>query len=266
MPSLKPSSQQDWHREAAMHRECAHCPFVLQLLAAKRCRSGNLLLLLEYAAQGSLTDILAARRAQLQQSAADRHSAQPAQDTGVAATSPQAFTAVQSQKQAGSSEPVPAEKAATAIVESDTEVVVVLPLAVTAAHIVEEDELALEEMPSPSSNAALEQSQLPLVVSNEPVLVTLLEDASPAAAMHKDHLGSVVDGCAGLSTASAAGAGAAIGAAAVSRLHPVTHGLSEGSARFYAACLLMALHTLHSRRILHRYVRRHWSSFSNLLK
>lgn len=58
-PTLKSSSVQDWSREASMHRQCAGCPFVLQLLAAKRCRTGSLLLLTEYAAAGSLTDVLA---------------------------------------------------------------------------------------------------------------------------------------------------------------------------------------------------------------
>jgi serine/threonine protein kinase len=41
-----------------MHRQCEGCPFVLQLLAAKRCRGGSLLLLTEVGS-GSLTDVLA---------------------------------------------------------------------------------------------------------------------------------------------------------------------------------------------------------------
>jgi serine/threonine protein kinase len=61
--ALKPSSELDWQREAYMHRECASCPFVLHMLAAKRCRSGDLLLLLEFADKGSLTDVLAAQAA-----------------------------------------------------------------------------------------------------------------------------------------------------------------------------------------------------------
>eukprot|EP00879_Flechtneria_rotunda_P031540 GHRR01034462.1.p1 GENE.GHRR01034462.1~~GHRR01034462.1.p1 ORF type:complete len:305 (+),score=144.00 GHRR01034462.1:237-1151(+) len=47
-----------------MHKKCAGCPFVLQLLAAKRCRSGNLWLLLEFAAKGSLTSLLTERQQQ----------------------------------------------------------------------------------------------------------------------------------------------------------------------------------------------------------
>jgi len=65
-PPLKPSSLQDWSREVTMHRETAGCPFVLQLLAAKKCRAGNMLLLTEYAAAGSMTDVLARMRLQQQ--------------------------------------------------------------------------------------------------------------------------------------------------------------------------------------------------------
>lgn len=61
--TLRPSSQADWEREASMHRACAGCPFVLQLLAAKRCRSGELLLLTEYASRGSITQLMARTRA-----------------------------------------------------------------------------------------------------------------------------------------------------------------------------------------------------------
>eukprot|EP00775_Hariotina_reticulata_P008234 gene8234-8424_t len=60
---LKTSSEHDWQREAFMHRECAGCPFVVHMLAAKRCRSGDFLLLLEFADKGSLTDVLAAQAA-----------------------------------------------------------------------------------------------------------------------------------------------------------------------------------------------------------
>jgi hypothetical protein len=63
-PPFKASSLQDWSREVTMHRETAGCPFVLQLLAAKKCRAGNMLLLTEYAAAGSLTDVLARMRLQ----------------------------------------------------------------------------------------------------------------------------------------------------------------------------------------------------------
>lgn len=49
-----------------MHRETAGCAFVLQLLAAKKCRAGNMLLLTEYAAAGSMTDVLARMRLQQQ--------------------------------------------------------------------------------------------------------------------------------------------------------------------------------------------------------
>lgn len=63
-PPLKLSSLQDWSREVTMHRETAGCPFVLQLLGAKRCRAGNMLLLTEYAAAGSITDVLARMRLQ----------------------------------------------------------------------------------------------------------------------------------------------------------------------------------------------------------
>lgn len=70
-PPLKASSVQDWSREVTMHRETAGCPFVLQLLAAKKCRAGNMLLLTEYAAAGSLTDVLARMRLQQQKSKRD---------------------------------------------------------------------------------------------------------------------------------------------------------------------------------------------------
>jgi hypothetical protein len=70
-PPLKASSLQDWSREVTMHRETAGCPFVLQLLAAKKCRAGNMLLLTEYAAAGSLTDVLARMRLQQQRAKRD---------------------------------------------------------------------------------------------------------------------------------------------------------------------------------------------------
>ena len=50
---LRVSSLQDFDREKSMHRLCAGCPFVVELLAAK-LGPGHMSLLLEYAERGSL--------------------------------------------------------------------------------------------------------------------------------------------------------------------------------------------------------------------
>jgi hypothetical protein len=58
---LKVSSLQDFDREKSMHRLCAGCPFVVELLAAK-LGTGHMLLLMEYAERGSLMQALQVRR------------------------------------------------------------------------------------------------------------------------------------------------------------------------------------------------------------
>lgn len=94
-PPLKASSLQDWSREVTMHRESAGCSFVLQLLAAKKCRAGNLLLLTEFAEHGSLTAVLA--RIRLQHEKARRAEQEHAMRRCVSASS-----VLQHQQQQGS--------------------------------------------------------------------------------------------------------------------------------------------------------------------
>lgn len=275
-PALKLSSQQDWTREAAMHRECAQCPFVLQLLAAKRCRSSNLLLLLEYAAQGSLTDMLAARRLELEmqeysaggglQPAAPQAAHTEADTVAAAAVglhANPASTAEQLQQAAEAHRSSWSGTAAVMQVADDPQVRMVLPLAVTAAHILGEDADSMEDILPVSKMTTTGQlppqrQEQPFKqhsgIVDEPVLVTLLEDATLSASQCMQEHTHAVLRSSDIVAAATAAAVASDGQlpAALSGLKPVGHGLPEETARFYAACILMALKTLHSRRILHR--------------
>ncbi|KAF8068398.1 kin-1 [Scenedesmus sp. PABB004] len=152
------------------------------LLAAKRCRAGNLLLLLEYAAAGSVTDVMAARHARWRAAAAPE----------------------------------------------------LLPLAMSAVRLLEGggDE---PERGAPAGDAGAASD------GGEPVLVTLLPPLDAPAAR-------------GAPPPPLRVARPALGAPGAAPCPPSPRGggLPEEAARFYAACILMALTTLHGRRILHR--------------
>lgn len=229
-----------------MHRECAECPFVLQLLAAKRCNSGNYLLLLEYATQGTLTDVIAARRLQLQRSSSKQHLQLPAPATADSGSNT-AVVVPTAEDSKSCVEEHPVQIVAAASASDDAEVAAILPLAVTAAHVVEDDERQTEKDMQLNTTLLQQQQQCPGLYHKEPVLVTLLQDSSATAPELLQESLKASQGTAAAVTQLDATYGINM-----NELHPVSHGLSEESAKFYAACILMGLRTLHSRRILHR--------------
>jgi hypothetical protein len=274
-PALKPSSVQDWNNEATMHRECAGCPFVLQLLAAKRCRSGNLLLLLEYAAMGSLTDILAARRQQQQQQLQ-------------VSQSPQQQQQQQQQALEGVSSPAAAAAVAAAVAgaghSSSTMVDTLMPLAMSAVELLQRhakeddarraarsasvvdltqyDEQQQQQHECGSAGSVTDEEDS----EESPVFVTLMPEliaeAQQAAEQQWQQQQQQQQQAHPTDTAQPVPASIDDLQDAAAQLcadgppaEPcrVPHaGLPEDAARFFAGCVLMALQWMHSRRILHR--------------
>jgi serine/threonine protein kinase len=268
-PALKPSSVQDWNNEATMHRECAGCPFVLQLLAAKRCRSGNLLLLLEYAALGSLTDILAARRQQQQQLQLSQSQQQQSTSTEGASNGAAAAAVAAAAAGAGDS--------------SSIMVDTLMPLAMSAVELLErharEDDAKRaarsasvvdltqyheqqqqqqeNECGSADSNADDDSEESPVFVTLMPELIAEAQQAAEQQWQQQQQQQHHSPDAAQPVPASmddlqdAAAQLCADGPLAEPSRVPHT-GLPEEAARFFAGCVLMALQWMHSRRILHR--------------
>jgi hypothetical protein len=211
-PPLKASSLQDWSREVTMHRESAGCSFVLQLLAAKKCRAGNLLLLTEFAEHGSLTDVLA--RMRLQQQKARRAEQEHALRRCVSASS-----VLQHKQQRGSDDLGPLAPESESAAEAQQPSVVCSASGVAALC------------------DALRDSHAPTAVLIHGIDVDV--EAATAAA--------VAAAAAGAGAAAGRGDNHQH-----HHQHSEHVGLDEGSARFYTACILMGLQWLHSRRILHR--------------
>jgi hypothetical protein len=257
---------QDWNNEATMHRECAGCPFVLQLLAAKRCRSGNMLLLLEYAALGSLTDILAARRQQRQQQQLSLQQ----QQTDDAPTRSAAADAVACDSSSSSS------------IMADT----LMPLAMSAVELIRQhakDEDAKQAARSASivdltqyheqqqqrqqdgdddAGEDDDSDECPVFVALMPELIAEAQQAAAQQQQQQQQQQQLPTPAAAAPQPVTAADDADLQEAAAqlcadgppAEPSRVPHaGLPEDAARFFAGCVLMALHWMHSRRILHRW-------------
>jgi hypothetical protein len=224
-PPLKASSVQDWSREVTMHREAAGCPFVLQLLAAKKCRAGNMLLLTEYAAAGSLTDVLA--RMRLEQQKAKR------------AEQEHAFRRCASASAMLQQHHEPQPERLLAAVRSDEPSVLCSATSDSVAALCD----ALRDGHTPTA----------MLIHGVDIDITTFEALAAAAAAGACNAAAAaaaaaVPGC----SAAAAAAAAAGNPGDASLHHHELVGLCEESARFYTACILMGLQWLHGRRILHR--------------
>uniref|UniRef100_A0A383VY31 Protein kinase domain-containing protein n=1 Tax=Tetradesmus obliquus TaxID=3088 RepID=A0A383VY31_TETOB len=259
--ALKPSSLQDWNNETTMHRECAGCPFVLQLLAAKRCRSGNMLLLLEYAALGSLTDILAARRQQrqqlLQQGDGSTDSAAAAAAGSNSSSSIMADTLM------------PLAMSAVELInrhaaEDDAKAAARSASVVDLTQYCEQQQQQQDEGSEAGDDAGGSSEESPVFVALMPELIAEAQQAAHQQFQQQQQQQQPLDAAAQADAAALQPAAADAedlqeAAAQLCADGPpaepcrVPHaGLPEEAARFFAGCVLMALQWMHSRRILHR--------------
>lgn len=226
-PPLKASSLQDWSREVTMHREAAGCPFVLQLLAAKKCRAGNMLLLTEYAAAGSLTDVLA--RMRLEQQKAKR-----AEQEHAFRRCASASAMLQQSHEQQLEGPL-------AAVRSDEPSVLCTATSDSAAALCD----ALRDGHTPTA----------MLIHGVDIDITTFEALAAAAAAGAGNAAAAAAAAAVTGCSDAAAAVGSLGEVSVHHHEPV--GLCEESARFYTACILMGLQWLHGRRILHRWAAQH---------
>jgi hypothetical protein len=243
---------QDWNNEATMHRECAGCPFVLQLLAAKRCRSGNMLLLLEYAALGSLTDILAARRQQQQQGASpDSAAAGAAGDSSSIMADtlmPLAMSAVELINRHAEEDNVKQAARSASIVD------------LTQYGEQEQQQQQQEEWSEVDANADDDLDESPVFVALMPELIAEAQQAAQQQCQQlqqqQQSNAPAVEGAAEDAADLQDAAAQLCADGPPAEPCRVQHaGLPEDAARFFAGCVLMALQWMHSRRILHRWVR-----------
>lgn len=218
---VKPTNACAYAKQKSAHAACAGSPFVVQLLAAKAGRAGHMLMLLEFAEHGSLGDLLPVKagEGQVEEAAGEPAGEGADEGAGVAAEEAIGLAAAgmtnQQRPPGGQQQQSAVEEGEEEEQEADDELDLVV-------DVVDVEDAEQDRSCADSSSSG-----------SKPSVVTDAADAAHESQQQQQQQegGSAADRPSNQALAKA--------------------GIPESTARFYAACALMALEWMHSRSMIH---------------